>query len=69
MPLYEYQCRSCKAKFEELIGKTVPDHSPVCPQCGSTDCERLFSTFATAGKNASASSCPHGGNCAKKGFT
>ena len=69
MPLYEYQCRDCKTKFEELIGKTVPDHFPACPKCGSTDCERLFSTFATAGKSVATPSCPHSDSCAKKGFT
>jgi putative FmdB family regulatory protein len=62
MPLYEYRCRDCSTKFEELVGRTVPEKTPLCPSCGSRDCERLFSTFAAnTGKGLSSSSCSTGG--------
>jgi len=62
MPLYEYRCRDCNTKFEELVGKTVSEKTPFCPSCGSENCEKLFSTFAAnTGKRSSSSSCSTSG--------
>jgi putative FmdB family regulatory protein len=49
MPIYEYACRSCEHRFEELVssyGTLV-----ACPQCTSAEVEKLLSTFSarTAG--------------------
>ena len=49
MPIYEYACRSCEHRFEELVssyGTLV-----ACPQCTSGEVEKLLSTFTarTAG--------------------
>ena len=43
MPLYEFKCRSCGLKFDELVrlGET-----PQCPNCADAGPERLFSTSA-----------------------
>jgi len=43
MPIYEYKCRKCKKRFEELvkIGET-----PACPRCHDPNPERLFSMTA-----------------------
>jgi putative FmdB family regulatory protein len=43
MPLYEFKCRACGRKFDELVrlGET-----PKCPKCGDAAPERLFSTSA-----------------------
>ena len=43
MPLYEYQCRKCGHRFEELVrlGDT-----PNCPACHADSPEKLFSTSA-----------------------
>ena len=40
MPIYEFECRSCGARFEELVraGETAP-----CPQCESWEVERRWS--------------------------
>ena len=43
MPLYDFKCRKCGKKFEELV--RLGD-SPVCPKCGAADAERLFSMTA-----------------------
>jgi putative FmdB family regulatory protein len=53
MPLFEYQCKDCGARFEALvIGSRTPDG---CPRCGSAGIEKQFSTF---GLGASGSSSP-----------
>lgn len=44
MPLFEYECRNCKTRFELLVfdrGAEV-----VCRNCGSKEIVRLLSTFA-----------------------
>jgi putative FmdB family regulatory protein len=40
VPIYEFECRSCGARFEELVlaGQTAP-----CPQCKSSEVERRYS--------------------------
>ena len=40
MPIYEFDCRACGTRFEELVraGETAP-----CPECGSAEVERRFS--------------------------
>ncbi|MGH2923172.1 MAG: FmdB family zinc ribbon protein [Solirubrobacterales bacterium] len=49
MPLYEYACRSCGHRFEELVGPhvgTAPSDVR-CPACGADRPERLLSGYAT----------------------
>ena len=40
VPIYEFDCSKCGARFEELVpaGQTAP-----CPQCKSPDVTRRFS--------------------------
>jgi putative FmdB family regulatory protein len=47
VPLYEYQCKSCNATFEQLVFNS--DEAVKCRKCGSTDIARLLSVFAVAG--------------------
>jgi putative FmdB family regulatory protein len=46
MPIYEYVCMSCESHFEELVRV---DETPPCPDCGSEQASRQFSTFAAHG--------------------
>jgi putative FmdB family regulatory protein len=53
MPLYEYVCNDCRAKFETLVrrwGDRVD-----CPGCGSGSVEKQLSTFAVASSQPPAS--------------
>ena len=40
MPIYEFECAKCGARFEELVsaGAKAP-----CPQCKSSEVERRYS--------------------------
>ena len=40
MPIYEYECRGCGHQFEALVRKS---DTPACPECASTELERLLS--------------------------
>ena len=43
MPIYEFECSKCGARFEELVraGETSP-----CPACGSQQVERRYSQIS-----------------------
>jgi putative FmdB family regulatory protein len=50
MPIYEYSCRACGHRFEELVGSHVGTDAGdiACPECGATDPERrVASPYAT----------------------
>ncbi|MEO7019589.1 MAG: zinc ribbon domain-containing protein [Ktedonobacteraceae bacterium] len=49
MPLYEYRCSDCKAKFELLVSYQHADDM-VCTKCHSEHVRRLLSVFSTTGK-------------------
>jgi putative FmdB family regulatory protein len=61
MPIFEYQCRKCGhvTSFLEKAGSREPHK---CEKCGSSETEKIFSTFAARSKNSSSgsSSCPTG---------
>ena len=46
MPIYEFECRSCGHRFEELVGSHVGMEidEVACPECDVKDAERLLST-------------------------
>lgn len=66
MPIYEYACGGCGHEFEALVRSGT---QPECPNCHSTELEKLLSVFATAGASAKAApdlsspcgSCEHRG--------
>lgn len=47
MPIYEFECEACGARFEELVaaGTAVP-----CRECGSERTRRLYSSVAPPGR-------------------
>jgi putative FmdB family regulatory protein len=44
MPIFEYACLECGARFEKLLVGQQAVSS--CPACGASDLERLHSSFA-----------------------
>jgi putative FmdB family regulatory protein len=49
MPIYEYRCEACGARFDEYLS-TPSAPPPHCGACGSADVGRLWSSFATEWK-------------------
>ena len=46
MPVFEYECRKCKNRFERLIFDRKAEVT--CSKCGSTELSQLLSTFAVS---------------------
>ncbi len=67
MPIYEYQCPTCKGRFEKLVRSSSASTDVACPTCGAPGARRLISAFASIGLRAdsggssSASCAPSGG--------
>lgn len=53
MPIYEYECRECKERFEVLqLGKN--DQEKIrCPKCQADKLERVVSLFSSGSGNQS----------------
>lgn len=52
MPIYEFRCTACSARFSEFyrsIGEAQAAARPPCPACSSLQTQRLLSAFAVAG--------------------
>ncbi len=54
MPIFEYECRDCGSKFEQLVQTQQADVS--CRQCESPRVDRLLSVFAVSGSSDPAAS-------------
>ena len=83
MPIYEYTCKACNEKFEQLqrsmSSADVTAPKVKCPSCGSTKTARALSVFAVGAEGAGAKSkaaagpgmcgrCGGPGPCASGGF-
>ncbi|MGN6665094.1 MAG: FmdB family zinc ribbon protein [Solirubrobacterales bacterium] len=47
MPIYEFECEECGARFEELIAAGA---AAACPRCGSEWAQRLYSQVSPPGR-------------------
>ena len=69
MPIYEYTCKRCEARFERLVKSMSDDGSKVaCPECKSTQTARSMSVFAVSSAGATGKSPnPPPGMCGRCG--
>ncbi len=51
MPIYEYKCKKCKSKFEVLQSINANNEGLACPECGESEPKKVFSVFASFGKD------------------
>jgi putative FmdB family regulatory protein len=47
MPMYEYECRNCKERFEVLQKMGEGNEGLCCPKCNSDNPEKIFSAFCS----------------------
>lgn len=47
MPIFEYQCKTCGARFEEIV---LNNEAVCCPKCKSEDTAKLLSRVVFGGK-------------------
>jgi len=61
MPIYEYACHDCSARFEKLVRRFGEGVS--CPSCAGETVEKLVSVFAVASpaRSPAAFGCGAGG--------
>ena len=74
MPIFEYKCEDCSAKYEVLHKSTANSVEVACPECNSTNSKKLLSSFSasmgsgsfSAGESCSTGTCgiPAPGGCA-----
>ena len=71
MPIYEYLCQDCGAKFEKLVQRPAAPDEIACPACGKVHVSQQLSTFAAHSKSGGGSGappmCPSGGMCPTPG--
>jgi putative FmdB family regulatory protein len=58
MPLYDFSCDACGAKFEQLVRREADVAIVVCPTCDSREVHRQLSLPA-----APMTTAPAGGAC------
>lgn len=71
MPKYDYKCQYCNFPFEVRMSMSEysEGNKPECPQCGSGDVERSFTSVSvltgsragSGGAGGPAPTCGHGG--------
>ena len=59
MPIYEYECRSCKERFEVMQKMSEGNEELCCPKCDTDKPERVLSAFCSgSGKSSSGAGGP-----------
>lgn len=47
MPVFEFLCRECDHRYDDLVGMHESFDNQVCPECTSNDIVKLYSPFRT----------------------
>jgi putative FmdB family regulatory protein len=47
MPIYEYECRSCKERFEVIQRMDEGSEDLCCPKCNSDRPDKVLSAFCS----------------------
>ncbi|MCW2972936.1 MAG: regulatory protein FmdB family [Thermoleophilia bacterium] len=45
MPVYEFLCTACDSRYDDLVGINESLTDQRCPDCASTEVEKLVSSF------------------------
>jgi putative FmdB family regulatory protein len=61
MPIFEYQCRKCKHRFETIV--LSGREKIACPQCQNSAVEKQLSVFRSPNSDRKASASTGGCGC------
>lgn len=50
MPLFDYRCRECDHRFEQLARSKDDTEAGICPKCARSGAEVLISRFRVGGR-------------------
>jgi len=50
MPIYEFLCRDCDHRYDDLVGFNDDVESQTCSECNSSDVVKLYSPFKVGKK-------------------
>ena len=64
MPIYEYKCTNCDNSFELIRSINDEDKNLKCPECSSSEVQKILSIFASSPSQSCSSCAPSG-----QGFT
>ncbi|MEO0184852.1 MAG: zinc ribbon domain-containing protein [candidate division WOR-3 bacterium] len=64
MPVFEFCCKKCNHRFEDLVFKNSELSDMQCPVCGSKNIEKLFSIFGFCSKGSNGETSSAGTSCA-----
>ena len=64
MPIFEYKCKICNNKFEELVSGDTENIK--CPKCHSNQVEKLVSIFASSDASSGSG---FSSSCSSSGFS
>jgi putative FmdB family regulatory protein len=59
MPIFEYKCNKCGHKTE-FLEKSSGKNKHICEKCGSSDMQKLLSSFSVGQSSQGSDSCPTG---------
>lgn len=62
MPLHEYECAACGARFEQIVSVRAADDVG-CARCGATTVRRLLSVIAGVGGRSGPDVAPPAAGC------
>ena len=65
MPIYDYKCGKC-SKISEIIVRREEDEAPSCPDCGSSNMQKLVSSsylLRTENPSGSTTCCGRAERC------
>lgn len=63
MPIYEFQCKRCQERFEQLTSSNYDPQAISCPVCSEVNPRRLVSTFGFKGSKSSSSQAKNCSSC------
>jgi len=63
MPIFEFRCKKCCYKFEELVLKNSELNDIKCPKCESKEVEKLISVFGFRSTGSNGETISAGSSC------